>query len=79
MFTRFKVKKKNLPAPPFWNGAIFTKLIILKSAVCADWPAIQCIVIGRIPQACDEDTITYFEAHSISTALGRQQHYYSEN
>ncbi len=31
----------------------FSKLIVLKSEVCSDWPAIQCIVIGRIPQACD--------------------------
>ncbi len=28
---------------------IFTKLI----PVSSDWPAIQCLVIGRIPQACD--------------------------
>ncbi len=28
--------------------SIFTKLI-----VCSDWPAIQCVVIGRMPQACD--------------------------
>ncbi len=21
--------------------------------MCSDWPSIQCIVIGRIPQACD--------------------------
>ncbi len=42
-----------LYAPPFWNVSIFTKLIILRSEVCSDWPAIQCIVIGRIPQSCD--------------------------
>ncbi len=30
----------------------FLKLI-LRSEACSDWPAIQCIVIGRIPQACD--------------------------
>ncbi len=40
-------------APPFWNASIFTKLIVLRSEVYADWPAIQCVVIGRIPQACD--------------------------
>ncbi len=28
--------------------SIFTKLI-----VCSDWPAIQCVVIGQMPQACD--------------------------
>ncbi len=32
---------------------IFTKLIVLRSEVCSDWPAIQSIVSGRIPQACD--------------------------
>ncbi len=21
--------------------------------MCSDWPAIQCVVIGRIPQSCD--------------------------
>ncbi len=25
----------------------------LQSVVCSDWPAIQCFVIGRIPQVCD--------------------------
>ncbi len=41
-----------LYAPPFWNVSIFTKLIVLRR--CAlDWPAIQCVVIGWIPQACD--------------------------
>ncbi len=38
---------------PFWNASIFTKLIVLRSEACSDWPAIQCVVIGRIPQACD--------------------------
>ncbi len=42
-----------LYAPPFWNTSIFTKLIVLRSEVCSDWPAIQCVVIGRIPQAWD--------------------------
>ncbi len=42
-----------LYAPPFWNALIFTKLIVLRSEVCSDWPAIQCVVIGQIPQACD--------------------------
>ncbi len=44
-----------LYAPPFWNAPIFTKLIVLRSEVCSDWPAIQCIVIGRIPQAWDRN------------------------
>ncbi len=42
-----------LYAPPFWNAPIFTKLIVLRSEVCSDWPAIQCVLIGRIPQAWD--------------------------
>ncbi len=32
-----------------------TKLIVLRSEACSDWPAIRCVVIGRIPQACDGD------------------------
>ncbi len=39
-----------LYAPPFWNTE---KSIVLRSEVCSDWPAIQCIVIGRLPQAWD--------------------------
>ncbi len=42
-----------LYAPPFWNASIFTKLIVLRSEACSDWPGIQCVVIGRIPQAWD--------------------------
>ncbi len=42
-----------LYAPPFWNASIFTKLIILRGEACSDWPAIRCVVIGRIPQAWD--------------------------
>ncbi len=47
----YDVAKKNI----IWCSAtwIFTKLIILKNTVCSDWPAIQCVVIGRIPEACD--------------------------
>ncbi len=30
---------------------IFTKLIVLRSEACSDWPALQCVVIGQIPQA----------------------------
>ncbi len=58
----FKVKIKNiistyctllllLSALPFWNPSIFTKLIFLRSEVCSDWPAIQCVGIDQIPQA----------------------------
>ncbi len=42
-----------LYAPSFWNALIFTKLIVLRSEACSDWPAIQCVVIGRIPQEWD--------------------------
>ncbi len=48
-----------LSALPFWNASIFTKLIGLKSTVCSDWPANQCVVIGRIPQACDGNVTPY--------------------
>ncbi len=54
-----------LYATPFWNALIFTKLIILRSKACSDWPAIQCVVIGRIPQAWDRNVIiplTYCDA-----------------
>ncbi len=34
-------------APPFWNASIFTKLIVLRSEVCSDWPAIQCVGIAE--------------------------------
>ncbi len=61
MFMWFKVKKNTLfstyctlllllYAPPFWSAPICTKLIVLRSEACSDWPAIQCVVIGRIPQ-----------------------------
>ncbi len=65
MFIRFKVIKPLfstyctvlllLYVPPFWNESIFTKLIVLRSEAWSDWPAIQCIVIGRIPQAWDKN------------------------
>ncbi len=32
---------------------IFTNLIVLRSEVYSDWPAIQCVVIGQIPKVCD--------------------------
>ncbi len=65
VFKVFKLKKKTLfstycalllllYASPFWNAPINTKLIILRSEACeADWPAIQCVVIGQIPQVRD--------------------------
>ncbi len=37
-----------LYAPPFWKVPVFTKLIVLRSEVCSDWPAIQCVVPRRI-------------------------------
>ncbi len=36
-----------LYAPPFWNAYIFTKLTVLRSEACSDWPAIQCVVIAE--------------------------------
>ncbi len=33
----------------FRKASIFTKLSILRCEACSDWPAIWCIVIGRIP------------------------------
>ncbi len=39
--------------PRLSEMSIFTKLIVLRSKACSDWPAIQCVVIGRIPQALD--------------------------
>ncbi len=43
-----------------------------KNAVCSDWPAIQCIIIGWIPQACDGNVTPLI-------ILGNTQQYYSEN
>ncbi len=37
----------------FLKRVDFYKLIVLRSEACSDWPAIQCVVIGRIPQAWD--------------------------
>ncbi len=31
----------------------FYKVHRSESEACSDWPAVQCVVIGRIPQACD--------------------------
>ncbi len=72
-----------LSAPHLWNTSIFTKLVGLKSAVCSDWPAIQWITIGWIPQACDEmlRPLPYLDTYSMSTIWqwGQWQQYYSEN
>ncbi len=52
MWFKVKKKKKNFHILSlFWNESIFTKLIELRSKACSDWPAIQCVVIGRISQA----------------------------
>ncbi len=46
---------------------VVTKLIVLRSEVCSDWPAIWHIVIGRIPQGCDGNvTLTKRIVMSIS-------------
>ncbi len=33
------------------SSQIFTKLTVLRNEACSDWSGIQCVVIGRIPQA----------------------------
>ncbi len=38
---------------------------VLKSAVCFDWPAIQCVVIGRTPQACDGNVTSPYHIWNI--------------
>ncbi len=53
----FKVKKTHyfpnctllllLYAPPFWNTSIFTKLIVLRSEACSDWPAISALWLAE--------------------------------
>ncbi len=55
-----------LYALSFWNASIFTKLIVLRSEACSDWPVIQCVVIGRIPQAETERLrpLPYWDAMS---------------
>ncbi len=60
LFMRFKVKKTLfstyctllllLYALSFGNASIFTKLLVLRSKACSDWPAIQSAVICQIPQ-----------------------------
>ncbi len=66
--------------PAFLKCSIFTKLIVLKSEVCSDWPAIQSVVIGRTPQACDGNVtpLTVFGNTQCLTTWRRQK-YYSEN
>ncbi len=52
IFIRFKWQKyiifhiKYIIAAPLCPTSIFTKLIDLRSEVCCDWPAIQCVLIG---------------------------------
>ncbi len=64
--TQFELKKKHYfphtvhyccsSMPRFSETCQFlTRLIVLRSKACSDWPAIQCVVIGRIPQACDRN------------------------
>ncbi len=68
MFTRFEVLKtyyfpytvhyfcSSMPRLSE-TRKFFTKLIVLRSETCSDWPAIRCAVIGRIPQALDGNVI----------------------
>ncbi len=62
LFTRFKVKKTHyFPRTVHYccsslprlseTRRFFQNSLFWKSAVCSDWPAISCIVIGRIPEA----------------------------
>ncbi len=37
----------------FLKRVDFYKAHRSESEACSDWPAVQCVVIGRIPQACD--------------------------
>ncbi len=57
------VKKKYIIfvplCPVFLQRVAFTKLIVLRSEACSDWPAIQCVVIGRIPRACDANVTPF--------------------
>ncbi len=33
---------------PFWNTSIVTKLIVLRSEACSDWPAtLACVVMAK--------------------------------
>lgn len=57
-------------APSFYNALIFTKRVVLKSAVCSDWPAIHCVVIGWIPQARDRNVTALTTARIKVTHLG---------
>ncbi len=56
-----------LSLPCLSEMSIFTKLIFLKCVVCSDWPAIQCIVIGWIPQAFEGNVMPL-------TIFGNVQH-----
>ncbi len=56
---------------PLWNAYIFTKFIVLRSKACSDWPAIQCIVIGWIPQAWDGNFIHLMLSHFIRAVSRR--------
>ncbi len=48
-----------------------TKLIVLRSELCSDWQAIQCIVIGQIPQTCDGNvTAPYHVVMPCPGAMG---------
>ncbi len=44
---------------PRLSETIFKKLIVRRSKVCSNWPAIQCVVIGQIPQACDGNVMPF--------------------
>ncbi len=76
---QFKVKKTNMIFTfctfTFWNASIFTKLIVLRREVCSDWPAIHCIVIGRMPQAWDGNLTNLTVLWCRVTAQNNKTHY----
>ncbi len=81
----FKVKKTHYfphtahyccsSMPRLSETRIFTKLIVLRSEVCSDWPAIHCIVIGRMPQAWDGNLTPLTVLWCRVTAQNNKTHY----
>ncbi len=48
-----------LYAPPFRNVPIFTKLIVLRSEVCSDWPAISALWLAEYLKRVMEMLLPY--------------------
>ncbi len=51
--------------------SICTKFIVLRSKLCSDWPAIQCLVIGRIPQAWDGNVMPLGDTKTIKRIINK--------